>query len=363
MIRKNKTFKKIDKLLLVFLASLVFSVLGLVLSRIGFHDIKKDIIYQESKNIDYRVYLNPNEYFEEEYLQMNQSYITSLIDYIDVKFEYKLDFNEKLSGEYSYYIKAIVEANQENSDSNYFTKEYVLLPRKTKKYENLSSIILNEIVKVDYPLYNELLVNFKNDYGIDMDGNLKIVLVIDNNIVDPIYNEKINREGQIELDVPLTSQVVEVPISADDNVEDGILKEITISKDGLIYLILKILGITSYVFAFSFVLYLIYLSIISIRMESVYHKKLNKILRVYDGIIVNLKTMPKFVKEKLFIVNTFEELIDAHSEVRNPINYIDEKDGAIFLLMSNGYIYYYKLKRELFSENNYREEKNEKSFN
>ena len=98
-------------------------------------------------------------------------------------------------------------------------------------------------------------------------------------------------------------------------------------------------------------------------MESVYHKKLNKILRVYDGIIVNLKTMPKFVKEKLFIVNTFEELIDAHSEVRNPINYIDEKDGAIFLLMSSGYIYYYKLKRELFSENNYREEKNEKSFN
>ena len=47
---------------------------------------------------------------------------------------------------------------------------------------------------------------------------------------------------------------------------------------------------------------------------------------------------------------TFEELIDAHSEVRNPINYITEKDGALFLLVSENMIYSYKLKRELFTK-------------
>ena len=357
MNRKTRSLKKIDKLMLVFLASLVFSILGFVLARIGFHDIKNEIIFEEAKNIDYRVYLNPNEYFEEDYLPMNQSYITSLIDFIDVKFAYKIDFNEKLSGEYSYYIKAIVEAKEETSNNNYYTKEYILLPKKTKSYKYLTSIILNEVVKVDYPTYNELLINFKNDYGIDMDGNLKVVLVIENKALDPVYEETITKTSQIELDVPLTSNVVEVPISATDDTENGVLKEISIPKDGISYLLCKIFGITFYIFAFVFVLYLIYLSVISIKMESVYYRKLRRILKVYDGIIVNLKTMPKFTRESILTVSTFEELIDAHSEIRNPINYINEKDGAIFLLMSDGYNYYYKLKRELFSKTNKEEEK------
>ena len=84
------------------------------------------------------------------------------------------------------------------------------------------------------------------------------------------------------------------------------LKE-KLSKEGLFYPIARVLGIICYVVAFISVIYLIYLTIISYRLESIYNKKLRKILKTYDGIIVNLKEMPNINKTKiiniLFIKN------------------------------------------------------------
>lgn len=50
---------------------------------------KQYVSYEERGKVDYEVYLKSNEFFEEEYLERDQQYIASLIDYITADFYYE----------------------------------------------------------------------------------------------------------------------------------------------------------------------------------------------------------------------------------------------------------------------------------
>lgn len=252
-------------------------------------------------------------------------------------------------GSYSYYLKVIVTANQTNSDSNYFTREYTLSEPKEQSFQNIRQLNINDSIDVSYDTYNELLIDFKEEFGVSMDGNLEVVLVVRNMVNHELEERTILKESNLGLNIPLTTLTMEVPIESDSQNSTGELVSYEITKEGWFYPVARVLSILSYIASFLSIIYLIVLCYQSYRMESKYHKELKRILKVYDGVIVNLKNMPNVEVEKLLPVLSFEELIDAHSEVRNPINYIQKRDGAIFLLMSNGYYYYYKLKRELFT--------------
>ena len=46
------------------------------------------IDYSQNGDVTYKVYLNKNNFYTEEYLAMNKSYVASLINYIDIDFNY-----------------------------------------------------------------------------------------------------------------------------------------------------------------------------------------------------------------------------------------------------------------------------------
>lgn len=342
---------KIDKIFLLFFIVVVFSISGLLLFKSGFHNYEEvDITYKEDKDIDYKVYLKENDFFKEEYLESNKTYIASLIDYVSVDFDYTIDLSEKLSGTYTYYLKGIVEAFESNSDNSYYTRDFALTEVKTNKYNNKDSLTINESFDINYDKYNDILKSFKDEYNVSMDGNLKVVLVI-TNMIDGNSNIKDKtKTTELELNIPLTSLTIEVPINADSKNSEGILETYRVDKTGTFYVIARVLSIFSYIVAFLSLIYLIYLTVISYKLESIYNKKLRKILKTYDSIIVNVKTMPNINKSKMINVSSFEELIDAHSEVRKPINYIKALNCSTFLLISDNYIYSYKLEREVFTK-------------
>lgn len=348
---KRRRVKKINKLIVTFLLTLFFAVLGLFFASIGFHNYEEEkVTYKEENHINYKVYLLPNDFFSEEYLPENMAYITSLINYINLDFSYKIDFSEALTGTYSYYIKGVVDASQTDSDSKYYTKEYILSDTKTQKYEQQKSVNIQETIDIHYQDYNQILIDFKNEYGVPMDGNLKVSLVIQNMVEDKETNEDALKEQEVELNIPLTSATLEVPIETNNDTNEGVILTNIVKKEGIVYTVSRVLSFCFYGISLLLLSYGTYLICMGYKLESVYQKKLRKILKVYDGIIVNLQKKPNMDRTKVLPVSSFEELIDAHSEVRNPINYINEQDGALFILMSDKYIYYYKLKRELFSK-------------
>ena len=79
--------------------------------------------------------------------------------------------------------------------------------------------------------------------------------------------------------------------------------------------------------------------------RSEYTKTLKKILSTYDSIIVNVSSLPSLEDLKVINVNTFSELIDAHSEVRMPINYFEEiaEYKSVFVLVSDNIAWVYTL--------------------
>ena len=152
---ENKSQLVVRYLLFILLiAGLTFLSVSLI--KKGFND--KDIYvisYQPETDIDYSVYLKKNNFFDTKYLtksdlaQNNRSIITSLIDYIDVNYKYAVHYTDKVSGQYRYYIKTIIEANKTNVEGgNYWSKEYRLTETKTVDLKYKNSFTINENIKI-----------------------------------------------------------------------------------------------------------------------------------------------------------------------------------------------------------------------
>lgn len=341
----KKKKKKIP--LIIFIVMCLFIFLGCYFIKYS-HNVNKEVVvnYNENSSIDYKVYLKENTFFEDEYLEKNRTYIASLIDYILIDFDYSFSVSEKVKGNYSYYIKGTVSANKNNSDDYYWSKDYILTEKVTKKYEDTNEINIKGETKVNYQIYNNLLNNFKSQYGVTMDGLLKVSLVIENYIESDLIDHNLEKDSSVDLNIPLTTLTVEVPIKANDLSNNGVLISEIVKQNVLHYSIFKYLGYFMLGISGLLFICLIIMIIIKTKYGNKYNKTLKKILKTYDNIIVNVNTIPDIDSLNVIPVTSFDELIDAHSEVRKPINYIARKGHSIFILINDGMAWRYDLIKE-----------------
>ena len=340
---------KMNKFNLTFICTIILSILGSICARIGTHNYEEiKIKYNEEKNINYKVYLKENNFFEEEYLEKNQTYITSLIDHLEIDFDYDLKLDEKMSGDYSYYIKGTISADKTNGgNGNYWQKEYNLTPKTEKKYQDSKKIKISDKITINYQEYNDILTSFKKEYGLAMDGNLKIELVIKNNITNDKLDRTIVKKENLELNIPLTSLTIEVPIESNVKDTKGYLVNELVYNDHIIFTILEYL---SYLMFSVVAVGITYLIVIIIKSESIYNRKLNKILKTYDGILVEINALPKLKNMEIISVKSFNELIDAHSEIRKPISFAKNINSVTFILINEGIVWTYTLHKRAYQE-------------
>ena len=82
------------------------------------------VSYHEDSNIDYKVYLKENDFFDNNYLGPNNQYISTLIDYITANFNYQLNVErDDIDYKYKYRIEANVEVIELN-DNNLLVGDY-----------------------------------------------------------------------------------------------------------------------------------------------------------------------------------------------------------------------------------------------
>lgn len=341
MIKRNvKIFIKFVFIVLLFL-------FGILFLKHGFNDYTSDKLpFSEKNRIDYKVYLKENNFFDTKYLGMNQAYITSLIDYLDVNFNYNLVLDESRNGSYTYYIKGIMSADIQNSSSSYWKKEYKITEPKTEEFKNKSVITINENAKISYDKYNDLLKSFKNEYGLSMDGSLKIFLYVTINVNSELNGQKLVQNASSSISIPLTKATIEVPIAVNANSAKGILMSDIVHLDSISYIISKIVGSILILIAVILLIKLVLVFVKKGEKQLSYIKKLKNILKTYDGIIVNSTNIPSTEGMKVIEVSEFGELLDAHSEVRLPINYYEDNKKAIFILMNESLAWKYTLEKE-----------------
>jgi len=339
---KRYKINKVCQILFVFML-----LLGIFSIYCGFNNIELiKFSSDENSKIDYKVYLKPNKFFNTEYLDENKTYIASLIDYVDVNFNYSANFSHNLSGEVKYKYTILLNANKKTGDGYYWQKEYDLSEYKYVKLNNNNQLNISDNFKINYGIYNNLLNKFKKEYGLTTDGELKVLLNIENNSKIDGVDENINLKSSSSLSIPLLERALEISIDKDiaNNDKTMIFKR---KVNTINYLLYKVVGVV--------------ISILSVigfikvtndrrkfKLQNEYDIELKRILDNYDSIIANVDTIPSFDESKRIILSKFDELLDVYNEVRMPINYYqNKKDGknkSTFFIINNDVVWIYVLK-------------------
>ena len=210
----KESYKRRQLLILVFL--LIFLMIGVVGLYIGLNTKKTiSLKYQESNNIDYKVYLKENDFFDDEYISSGKTYITSLIDHIEVDYDYNIDFSEKVDANYKYKIIARLEANKSDSSDNYWRKDYDITEEQERNISKLPNYSIKEHINVDYNKYNAILNEFKKTLGLNSTGVLKVYLQIKSEVNTEDIKTPIKSE--LLLSLPLSELAIEASIESNTN--------------------------------------------------------------------------------------------------------------------------------------------------
>ena len=174
LLKDKKNKKKIINTLVLILIFML--IIGIVLI---FSSISKisTIGNRESGNVDYKVYLKDNDFYQNKYLGKGMQYIASLINTVNVSFNYSNNYSSVIDYEYDYTVtgKILVTDKYDNSKVLY-EKEEVLVENKHGKGKDDGFTLLEDI-DIDYDKYNSYVTTFKDTYQLDVDSNLIINIV------------------------------------------------------------------------------------------------------------------------------------------------------------------------------------------
>lgn len=303
--------------------------------------------YNEKSNIDYNVYLKPNNYFTEKFLPKDKQYITSIIDYIEIFYNYNFSSSKNIDADYKYKIVATLEASYKVDSSNsreIWSNDYVLVEDKFEKISDKSNVSIVEKIQINYEEFNKVINSFKKDYMLSVTSNLIVNMFVEVNGVYVPAEKAFDIDNKLSVIIPMSQQTIDIKLDYEKLINDQVVNVEKIDRIENYYFLL--LGI---ILAFVSITILI-LQVLKVinddKKQSLYLKEIKKILHDYGDIIVEVKKAPKISKEKSSEVKNFSELVNAQIELRTPIIFSEviKNELGLFVIFNNDHAYYYSIK-------------------
>ena len=320
----------------------IFALLSLFLFFHAFN-LNKDIAidYAEKNNIDYKVFLNDNEFYESEYLEKDMVYVSSLIKSIGVDYNYTFTASESSDIHFSYKVLGQLLITDANDTKVFYKKDYVLVDSKSASFPTNNRLLIKQHVDVDYILYNSIANKYRQSYGLNSKSVFIVSLVVDKKATDDL--EELSESHSFDLRIPLSEKEVNISIASNDYNNSGkVLKKGSFGIRDFYLFGLFIVVFIAFVIVFVFVI----IELISIiPRHSKYERKINKLLREYDRLIAETSSPPDKKGLKVIEIHDFVELLDVHDNIKLPIIcYKDIKNKkCIFYITSPNEIYLYEL--------------------
>ena len=325
--KKSLIIKLIIKILLLcLLVSMSTLLINISLNT------KSTLFYNANGNIDYKVYLKENNFYKDRYLGEGMTYVTSLVDYIDIYFNYNFDVSEKSDIDYEYNIFAKLVITPEDNSKVLFDEKYILKSENVvNNFYNSNKYNLSQSIKLDYNYYNDLANSFKSTYGVNCNSKLYVGLEINTNGKDANYQTGFNNSNNMEIVFSLTKKQVDIntdtaTLDIDENL-DLVSEEVIKNKGSLA--LGAILIVVAVIMAISIVR-----TILNLRnQKDGYTRYIDKILNNYDRAIVETQYIPDLEEYEVIEVNKFSELLDVRDTLRLPIIYspIKEKESCFYI--------------------------------
>ena len=342
--RQTKQKVRIVFNIIIFLILLVFGTL--LLNKSVRYESTELVEYREKSNLDYKVYLFKNDFYEQEYLGKDMLYVASLIDKIHLDFKYKFELQEKETLDFNYKIVGKLSITNSQNSKSYFEKTYTLLENKAVAMKNANSQEIKESIDIDYPHYNELANNFKNAYGVDTESYLIVYMIIEKKNNDD-SSFVLNSNSMLNIKIPLSEKSVNIELDYKDiNNTSNIIKDKKITISNILLLVLSVI----------LILMALIVVIKIIRMinslggkKSAYDKFVSKTLKEYDRLIAESGSLLSFDNKEVISVNKFTELLDIHDNLQLPIMYYEvvKHELSYFYISHSNTVYLFTVSSEI----------------
>ena len=296
-----------------------------------------EINYKESGNTSYKVYLNQNDYYSEEFLGEGMQYISSIINNVTVDYKYSIDYDT--DKKFDINRKVVANIKITDSDDNnkvIYTKQEELL---NDNYKDSKDINLSDQLKINYGKYNQLTNEFKTNYGINADCNLVVDYIVDYKSTD----KEITQSKVMTMTIPLSKQMIVINKSNDINESSSYIGE---TKESFINKLMFVLAILFISLVLVCVCILVYLVKKRIKKESKYDRYIAKLLKEYDTYITESKETQLDDKKNIIKTTSFKELLDVRNNLDRPIIYDKVNNNqSRFIIVANE-IYIFEVNRE-----------------
>ena len=327
------------------------------------------VTYTENGNIDYKVQYKDNEYFEENMLDSNRQYISSLINNINADFNYRISLDDS-NVEYKYsgysddydawiYICGKIEegdsfkgfewkltdSKEKTTKNVYYEKTDILVP-KTEETSTVEEVVINENIIIDYNKYNDLIKKFVSIYDLEnAESTLNVNMYINVLGTCEDFAENTKKERVISLTIPLTKENIAIDFVDDIvNSSNNVMK---CTSAGYGNTVLLFVSITLIVAGVCLIILLVRYEVKTRTAETIYEKELKKILNNYGSSIQMIKNEFDFEDYQLLKIDNFYDLLEISDKLRQPILMKEnkERNGAYFILPSTTkLLYVYRLK-------------------
>ena len=270
-------------------------------------------------------------------------YVASLIDTIDIDFNYIFDIEKKSDINFDYDITGKLVISDTNGQNTFYEKEYDLSKTKKESINAKKSHKINEKISIDYDKYNNLANKFRTNYGIDTTSNLIVSLNVHKKGSDK--NEyKLDNKSAVSVTIPLSEKAINIKIDRNDiNNSSQLFTSSSVTIDNYAYLLISIVFIILLpVFMFPLVGLLLSME----TNKSPYDKYINKILNEYDRLIVETTTAPDIENKNIIRIDSFNELLDVRDNLSLPIKYyiITKHQKCNFYINHNDELYLLTIK-------------------
>ena len=298
--------------------------------------------YNENSNIDYKVYLKDNEFYNNSYLDSNNQYISNLIDYITATFDYNLNLIESTNYKYDYSVIAYVNVIDKNTKNSIFKYDDIIINNKTN-YSN--NVFIKENIIIDYNKYNDLIKKFVYVYNLDnIESYLNVIMNI--NVLGSCNNLNTKKESNLLLSIPLTTKTVsfDVSKSLNDSKSNNLIACKNSSSFNFIFIVLFII---TFIIEVLFIIILIKYIIKTRSARSIYQKELKKILNNYKSYIQKINNTFDLKGYQVLQVDDFTDMLELRDTLNEPILMTEnkEKTAVYFIIPSNSkLLYIYSIK-------------------
>lgn len=288
-------------------------------------------------NVTYQVYLKNNGFIDDDFLGMNQSYISSMVDSIGITFYQGQKLNSIENFNYSYKVYGRLSASYKDSDgelTEVWDKVYPLAGTNTVNAHR--DTVISEYVKIPYQDYLAIVTSFKNSFGLAVDAKLDVIMEVTNNYMGT------NKTTKMLTSIPMNEDVFQIKTHFDRKQrvqENETVSNMNINYNLVVVILLLLGGVET------LLIVIILNKLLAFRVINHYEREKFKIKKDYGSIIVDVNNAIDFSKFTIFEIKTIEELVDLEEEIRIPILFYEEENLGVcyFVVIKDKYMYRFTL--------------------